>query len=259
MNALVFAAGLGTRLKPFTESHPKALVPLCGEPMLKHVLLKLKASGVERVVVNVHHFAGQVVDFLLENDNFGLDITVSDESALLLETGAGLAQAARIIGSTDEPLLVHNADIYTDFDLRAMGDDFIASDADTALLVAGRTSSRQLLFDSSMRMYGWENLKTGEVRPSGTDTSALSPFAFGGVHILGTKAQEALLRYDLEKRTTPAGPPTPFGIMEFYIAGCRSLDIRGYIPRKDYRWFDIGSPEKLQNAEAILKNEKHTM
>lgn len=243
MNALVFAAGLGTRLRPWTLSHPKALVPVGGEPMLGRVLAKLASTGgIDRVVVNVHHFAPQIIDYLRSCD-FGLDILVSDESDLLLDTGGGIARALEVLGGEDGPLLVHNADILTDFPLGEMISAHAASGADATLLVARRESSRRLLFDPSGRMRGWENVASGEVRPPSLDTSLLERRAFGGVHVLGEKACRALAA-----RAQALGG-APFGVTPFYIEECAALDIRAFEPSESYRWFDIGTPEKLEAAE----------
>ncbi len=243
MNALVFAAGLGTRLKPWTLEHPKALVPVGGEAMLGRVLHRLAASGLTgRVVVNVHHFAQQVKDYLSSGD-FGLDIVVSDESEQLLDTGGGMARAVELLGGPGEPLLVHNADILTDFPIEEMVAQHIDTEADVTLLGARRASSRQLLFDASGAMQGWENLKDGSVLPAGLDAHGLRPLAFGGVHILGLRAQKALEEYAGRQ------PGPVFGIMPFYIASCGALNIRAYEPSAPYMWHDTGTPEKLAAAE----------
>ena len=243
MNALVFAAGLGTRLKPWTLEHPKALVPVGGEPMLGRVIRRLAATGlVERVVVNVHHFASQVEDYL-HGSNFGLDIIMSDESRLLLDTGGGMARAIDLLGGAGAPLLVHNADILTDFPIEEMLAQHIDTEADVTLLAARRESSRQLLFDSSGIMRGWENLKDGSVLPRGLDTAMLHPLAFGGVHILGARAQGTLEAYARKQ------PTSVFGVMPFYIESCDALRIRAYEPSAPYMWHDTGTPEKLAAAE----------
>ncbi|MDE6310550.1 MAG: NTP transferase domain-containing protein [Muribaculaceae bacterium] len=243
MNALVFAAGLGTRLKPWTLEHPKALVAVGGEPMLGRVLRRLADSGlVERVVVNVHHFADQVEDYL-EATDFGLDIIVSDESKLLLDTGGGMARAIELLGGGGEPLLVHNSDILTDFPIEEMLARHIDAESDVTLLAARRDSSRQLLFDATGTMRGWENLKDGTVLPRGLETGELHPLAFGGVHILGPRAQSALKSYARRQ------PEEVFGIMPFYIASCGELRIRAYEPSAPYMWHDTGTPDKLAAAE----------
>lgn len=266
MKALIFAAGLGTRLKPFTLEHPKALVPVGGVPMLERVILKLKRAGIEKMVVNVHHFSGQIIEFLKENDNFGVDIAISDESALLLDTGGGIL-AAREWLDGDGPFVVHNADIVADFDLTHMLDAHNRSGADATLLVAERQTSRYLLMDSEMRMRGWTNVKTGEVKmpeareenphrngaepntmaalPDRQDVSRLRKFAFGGVHVLSQPVFSALDAYADGKRVFP--------IMPFYIDQCGKLKVQGYEPAEAYRWFDVGKPESLAQANAAFE------
>jgi CTP:molybdopterin cytidylyltransferase MocA len=193
MKGMVFAAGLGTRLRPLTDSVPKALVALGGVPMLQRVLLRMKSAGIDEVVVNVHHFADKVKEFLARNDNFGMRIHVSDESALLLDTGGGVAAAARWFAG-DEPILLHNADIFTDIDFADMARVHAASGADATLLVAPRTTSRYLLFDSAMRMHGWTDLRTGAVRPA--ELASLAAFAGGATEADSVAVKPFLIKSD---------------------------------------------------------------
>ena len=118
MKAMIFAAGLGSRLKPLTDTMPKALVPVAGRPMLEHVILKLKASGFTEIVINIHHFGEQIIDFLKANNDFGLTLHISDERDLLLDTGGGIRKARRFFENSDEPFLVHNVDILSDMNLK---------------------------------------------------------------------------------------------------------------------------------------------
>lgn len=249
MKALIFAAGIGSRLKPFTDSHPKALAPINGVPMLQRVIEKLSAAGVGEIVVNVHHFAGHIEDFLRANNNFGLDIAISDERNLLLDTGGGLLKAADILFSNgNEPVILHNADILTDFPIDEMLSQHLATGADATLLVAPRKSSRQLLFDSENNLKGWHNVATGESRPEMTaaEASALTPLAFGGVHIVNRSILEHLRDYAVRNRCKA------FSITPFYLSATDSLTIKGFPPRKPFRWHDIGTPEKLAAAELSL-------
>lgn len=244
MKALVFAAGLGTRLKPFTLTHPKALAPVAGKPMLQRVIEKLTEQGVTEIIVNVHHFPDQIIDFLHAN-NFDVTLRISDERDLLLDTGGGLLAARKWLDCGDEPFIIHNADILTDFDLRPMVDAHTASGAMATLLVADRTSSRMLLFDRQLSMRGWANMATGETRPSGLDASALLPLAFGGVHVASPSIFTALERY--------AGHEQPFSITPFYIEACGSHLIKGYMQPHGSIWFDIGKPESLDAAGMALQ------
>ena len=127
--AMIFAAGMGTRLKPITDIMPKALVKVAGVPLLQRVILKLKADGFSRIVVNVHHFSQQILDFLSANDDFGVDIRISDESDMLLETGGGLKKASALF-DTDSPVLIHNVDILSNVDLRQLYNKAVADDTD---------------------------------------------------------------------------------------------------------------------------------
>lgn len=251
MKALVFAAGLGTRLRPFTLEHPKALVPLAGVPMLQRVLLKLADAGVRTVVVNVHHFASQIVDFLRANRNFGLDLHISDESSLLLDTGGGILKARRWLD--DEPFLVHNADIYTDFPIAEMLGRHTASEADVTLLVDRRDTSRYLLFNPTGRMAGWQNRRTGEVLPAGINPDDYKALAFGGAHIWSPRAIHRLEAYAREIGAMDGVEIVkPFPVVPFYVAACQDIRIQAYTPTSPYRWHDVGSPATLASAESTL-------
>ena len=159
MNALIFAAGLGTRLKPLTDTMPKAMVPVNGKPLLQILIEKLKTIGVTKVVINVHHFAQQIVDFVNVNNSFGIDIRFSDETDMLLETGGGLKKASQLFDDKS-PVLVHNVDILSNADLSALYEEA----KHTTLLVSERQTQRYLLFDDNNRLVGWTNIATGEVK-----------------------------------------------------------------------------------------------
>ncbi|WP_289287309.1 sugar phosphate nucleotidyltransferase [uncultured Duncaniella sp.] len=245
MNAMIFAAGLGTRLGAITSAKPKALVEVGGEPMLSRVILKLKNAGVSRMVVNVHHLADAIVCYLKANDNFGIDIRISDERALLLDTGGGLLKARPFFDS-NEPIVVHNADILTDFDISRMLDSHIESKADATLLVADRRTSRYLLFDADRRMKGWKNVTTGEIRspwPDIVSAEGIVPLAFGGVHIIKPSIFTKLERYSKSSK---------FSITPFYTDQCADLYIKGYTPEESFHWIDIGKPQSLIEAENIV-------
>lgn len=250
MKALIFAAGLGTRLRPFTLEHPKALVPVAGIPMLERVIRKVIDAGITDIVVNVHHFASQIIDFLRDNDNFGADIHISDESGLLLDTGGGLLYARHWLDG-DSPILIHNADILTDFPIAEMADAHTSSNALATLLVDHRDSSRQLLFDSRSRILrGWANLRTGEVLPpelaphAGTIPGDISPLAFGGVHIVSPEIFPLL--------ASAHTPGSSFSIIPFYIDICTDHRLSGYTPSCPYMWHDVGRPESIEAATNAL-------
>lgn len=242
MKAIIFAAGLGTRLKPFTLSHPKALVEVGGKPMLQHVIEKLRDAGIIDIIINVHHFANQIVDFLNANNGLGCKITISDETDMLLETGGGIAKAAPMLEGTDH-FVAYNADILSDFDIRAMVDAHTASRADVTLLTSSRPSSRQLYFNTRNRLCGWQNLNTGECRPDGfAPGNEVNAASFNGIHVISRRVLHLL---------TEVAKNTPkFSITPFYVDNCRRLDIRSYRPEDAYQWHDIGRAETLEAARA---------
>ena len=237
--AMIFAAGLGTRLKPLTDTMPKALVRVGGKPLLEHVVLRLKDAGYERIVVNVHHFADQIIDFLKQQQNFGLDIRISDERECLLETGGGIKKALPLFDPT-EPILIHNVDILSNLDLKALP-------ADAPLLVVSeRKTKRYLLFDDDMRLQGWTNIETGEVKGPITQhpspiTHHLRTLAFSGIHMFHPSLTPLLADW-----------PDRFPIMDFYLKACGSHLIRGY-KAHDLRLLDVGKLDSLDQAEAFVK------
>lgn len=243
MKAMIFAAGLGTRLRPLTDNCPKALISVGGVPMLQRIILRLKSYGVTEMVINVHHFSRMITDFLKNNHNFGVTIHISDESDLLLDTGGGILKARRWLDG-DEPFIVHNADIFTDFDISKMMNKHSSTNADVTLLVDHRDTSRYLLFKDG-RMVGWENTKTGEIL-SPWETSiyqSASPLAFGGVHIINP----VIFKF-LEKENKEV-----FSITPFYVDYCKQLNIQGFTPECHYNWVDIGKPESLSVAQSIAE------
>ena len=237
MNAMIFAAGLGTRLRPLTNDRPKALVEVAGKPLLRHQIEKLKASGFEHIVVNIHHFGQQIVDFLAQHENFGIDIKISDERELLLDTGGGIKAAMRLFDN-DDPILIHNVDIVSDIDLREL---YSKHQGKATLAINKRETSRYLLFDEQRHMKGWTNIKTGEVKPSSINKDALQMFAFSGIHVIDKSIKDYL---DAEERVA-------FPIMDFYISLCQKAEVNG-IDVTGKQWVDCGKPEHLDKANAII-------
>ncbi len=240
MKAMIFAAGLGTRLKPLTDHMPKALVPVAGKPMLEHVIEKLKASGVNEVVINVHHFANQIIDFLKAKDNFGIRIWISDETDELLDTGGGIQKASSYL---NEPFLVHNADILSNVDLKALYDYHLTSGNDATLLVSPRKTVRHLLFDENDRLCGWVNKDTLQTKPEGFvyQPESQKELAFGGIHVISP----SLFQYMKDWKGK-------FSIMDFYLQTCRKARLGGYV-KNDLQLIDIGKPETLAQAEAFIR------
>ena len=242
MNALILAAGLGTRLGSLTSDRPKALVEVEGRTMLEHQLRHLAAAGFDRCVINIHHFAGKVQEYLKQNDNFGLDITLSNESGLLLDTGGGIRKAMHLF-TNDDPVLVHNVDIFSDTDLRSLYQGHIESGADATLLTARRSTSRYLYFNKRA-LCGWSNEKTGQVRSplSDFDKTKYTPYAFQGIHIISKSVLPLL----------DAIPEQRFGITDFYVSNAGNLNLQ-MVESDPSQWVDAGKPEALDKASQIVK------
>lgn len=240
MQAMIFAAGLGTRLKPITDTMPKALVEVGGMPLLKRVVLKLKDAGFTRVVVNVHHFSQQIKDYLTANQSFGLDVRVSDESERLLDTGGGIRKAADLFDA-GSPILIHNVDILSNVDLRKfyVGTDF----ADARLLVSARETQRYLLFDTDWRLSGWTNTETGEMKSPYEDLNPKDcmPYAFSGIHTISPRIFSQMDAF-----------PEKFGIMDFYLSVCKKLLIKGWV-KDDLKLMDAGKADTLKDAGEFLE------
>lgn len=241
MKAMIFAAGLGTRLKPLTDKMPKALVPVAGKPMLEHVINKLKAAGFDEIVINVHHFAQQIIDFLKVNDNFGIQIHISDETEALLDTGGGIKKASPYF---NEPFLVHNADILSNVDLKALYDFHIASGNDATLLVSPRKTVRYLLFDNTNRLCGWINKDTLQTKPDGFvyQPEIQKEYAFGGIHVISP----TLFKY-MENDWRGK-----FSIMDFYLQTCKETHLGSYA-KEDLHLIDIGKLDTLAKAEEFIR------
>ena len=238
MKALIFAAGLGTRLRPITDTMPKALVPVAGVPMLQRVLCRLRDAGIDSFVVNVHHFAEQIVAFLAEHD-FGVPVAISREEREPLETGGGIRHAAPLLASSEGRFLVHNADILSDLDINW----FLRQDAPenlATLLLVGAPADRYLLFDEQMRLAGWTNVRTGEVKSPylpDFDPAQYRRYSFCGIHVVSEAVFEKMAAW-----------PDKFSIIDFYLAECAAGTIRGVVA-PDLHLIDIGSPEKLAEAQ----------
>ena len=238
MKALVFAAGLGTRLRPLTDTMPKALVPVAGVPMLARVLCKLRDAGLDSFVVNVHHFAGQIENYLADND-FGVPIAISHEEKEPLETGGGIKHAAPLLASPEGRFLVHNVDILSDLDVRW----FLAQDDPESLatlLLIDAPADRYLLFDDDMRLVGWTNVRTGEVKSPflpDFDPAKYRRYSFCGIHVVSDAVFGKMAAW-----------PDKFSIIDFYLQQAAENKIRGVVA-PDLHLIDIGSPAKLAEAQ----------
>lgn len=238
MKAFIFAAGLGTRLKPLTDTMPKALVPVGGKPLLTHVLNKLQQEDFDQFVVNIHHFGEQIINYLDTHCN-QLNISISDERACLLETGGAIKKAISLLGN--ESFLIHNVDILSNARLRDLMQLHLCSAAAATLLVSKRKSSRYLLFDANMRLKAWTNTLTGEIKSPFPyiDVNTLTPYAFSGIHCFAPILFPAMANY-----------PDKFSIIDFYLDQCLLFPIYGY-KQTDLQLLDVGKLDSLQQAETF--------
>lgn len=243
MKALIFAAGLGTRLKPLTDTLPKALVPVCGQPLLYHVIGKLRDAGYTQLVVNVHHFPEKIREYLDAHD-FGVDIRISDESGQLLETGGGILHAQELLLPCEEPFLVHNVDIISNLDLSWLREQ-TRPDALATLVVSPRETRRKLLFNEDMRLVGWMDSFSGEVRSPypGLDPSRCRHYAFAGVHNLSPRIFPHFQEWGFSGR---------FPIMDFYLKSCAAEPIYGAVA-ENLTMVDVGKFDQLARAEALCR------
>ena len=240
MNAFIFAAGLGTRLKPLTDTMPKALVPVGGKPLLAHVIEKLKAAGCKKIVINIHHFGDMIIDYVKSQNNFGIEILFSDERQMLLETGGAIKHAVDLLG--DEPFLIHNVDILSNVDLKALIEAHNESGSAATLLVSKRNSTRALLFNSEGNLTAWTNKTTGEVKSpySDIDISNLNEFAFSGIHIFSPRLFKYFGAY-----------PEKFSIIDFYLNTCKDENIKAYT-QEGLQLLDVGKLDSLEKAENFV-------
>ena len=242
MNALILAAGFGTRLKPFTDTNPKALVPVEGVPMLERVIEKLQKQGFGRICVNIHHFGEKIIDFLEANPFLG-EIDISDERKKLLDTGGGVVKAYRQLGS-HEPLLVHNVDIISDADLKSIRYFHDKEKNDVTLLISERDSRRKLVFDKELNLKGWHDLEKDLYRPAGfRPAEGDREYAFSGIYVVGEKATEEMENLFGEDS---------FPVMDYFLDVRRKGKIKGYLQNK-LTILDIGKPATLAQASDILK------
>ena len=243
MKAMIFAAGLGTRLRPLTDTMPKALVPVAGEPLLAHVARKLIRAGADSLVINTHHFAGQIERYIREVRGFGVEVRLSPETDGLLETGGGVLHARPFLEGSGH-FLVHNVDILSNLDIPR----FLAqtrADALSALVVSERKTSRYLLFDDGMRLVGWTDLRSGEVRSPfpGLDPVQCHAYAFAGIHCLSDQVFSVMDREGFTGR---------FSIIDFYLAVAARYPIYGYVP-EGFRMLDVGKAASLEAAEGFVR------
>lgn len=250
MKSMIFAAGLGTRLKPLTDTLPKALVPVGGRPLIEHVLRKLMAAGVDEAVVNVHHFADKVEEWLGSQD-WICPVQVSDERERLLETGGAVLHARPYLEHCGQ-FLIYNVDILSDIDLKWFASE-VHPDSLAALLVSDRPSTRSLLFDpETMRLKGWMNNVTGEVRsPYPVDKEKCLKLAFSGIHMMSDSIFDVLQSYAQAHGLYENSITPKFSIIDFYLWACASHEIYG-VEAQDMTLLDVGKLDSLDLAEEMV-------
>ncbi len=235
MKAMVLAAGLGTRLRPLTNDRPKALVEVAGKTLLEITLARLRDFGIREVIVNAHHFAGMLAEYLNANDNFGMQVEVSHEE-LLLDTGGGLKKAGRFFKGDNEPFVLHNVDVLSAIDLGAMVAAHRRSGSLATLAVQDRKTLRYLLFDNDLQLCGRRAEQDEIVRSA----ARVTPLAFSGIHILSPRIFPLMTEEGV------------FSIIDVYLRLAGDDEkITGY-PADQYYWRDLGKPESIAQAEADI-------
>ncbi len=238
MKAMILAAGLGTRLKPFTDKHPKALAVVNGKTILQRNIEYLASFSILDVIVNVHHFADQIIDLIKTNNGFGSNITISDETKEVLETGGGLMKAKDFFND-DEPFVLLNVDILTNMDLHKMIQHHVSSKALSTLCVSQRKTSRYFLFDEQNNLCGWRNVNVNQetiVRPA----NAYYEKAFWGIHVISPRI------FSLIKREGK------FSIVDAYMDLCKRYSIKAF-DENNSKFIDVGKPESIAIAEGMFK------
>lgn len=244
---MIFAAGLGTRLKPLTDTTPKALIPINGHPLLELTIRKLILSGCTEIIVNVHHLSEQIIHYI-KSKNWDVPIRISDETDRLLNTGGGLFNAEKHFTKDNSPILIHNVDILSNADLRDLYQNYSHNSCDAMLLVSKRETTRYLLFDNHMCLKGWTNIATGEIRSPfpDIDINKLNKFAFSGIHLFSPTLFKKRDEYNKE-----------FSIIDFYLKECRNIKILG-VTQPNLKMLDVGKIDSLKQAEDWTKDDFQT-
>jgi N-acetyl-alpha-D-muramate 1-phosphate uridylyltransferase len=238
MKAMILAAGLGTRLKPWTDHHPKALAIVNNKSLLQRNIEYLQQHGITDVVINVHHFANQIQDAIVQNNGWGSTIHISDETNEVLETGGGLVKAKHFLKDKEHFVLL-NVDMLTDLDLSAMMQKHLSTQAMATLAITDRYSSRAFLFNHQNRLCGWRNNQTNEQKIGVQTSEQLVPFAFSGIHIINS---------GIFNHITQTGK---FGMVEVYLNLCKQCTINGY-NHSGGKLLDVGKPESISVAEQLF-------
>ena len=238
MKAMIFAAGLGTRLNNETLNKPKALVDVGGKTLLQRAIEKLKNEGVSEIVINVHHFSKLIISFL-NNSDFGIKILISDETEKLLDTGGGLKKAAGFLAG-DEPILIYNVDIISDLSLQLLLEEHLKSNSLVTLAVRKRETQRYFKFNENKQLVGWINKKTGETKISRqANFETAVEMAYSGIHIIQPEIFSLMPENDR------------FSITDFYLELAKTHSIKGYFDDSEL-WMDVGKPEQLEEVRKLF-------
>lgn len=242
MKAMILAAGLGTRLYPITQNTPKALVSINGKTLLEHTILKLKEAGFDELIINLHHFPDQIIDFVKSKNDFNIRIEFSDERTELLDTGGAIKKATSFFND-NKPFLVHNVDILSNINLQDVYNEHTKQkDRLTSLVVSQRDTFRYLLFDDNMSLCGWTNTKTKEIKPNANmNIDLYEKYAFSGIQIISPTI------FDLMEKEE-----NRFPMMPFYLKHCTKQKIVGYVP-DNLKLLDVGKIDVLKDADTFLK------
>ena len=236
---MIFCAGLGTRFKPWTDKHPKALSVINGKSLLQRNIEYLQQYGITDVIINVHHFANQIIEAVQENKGWGSHIIISNETDQVLETGGGLLRAQSLFPK-DECFISLNADILTDFDLNQLIQFHKTKKPLISFITSNRKTSRNLLFDEMGQLCGWRNNSTGETRIS-IDKPALKAMAYDCV---------VMYSYDLFRVNQLSGK---FSLIDMYLSLANAYPIYG-VAHQSKKWIDVGKPESVAAAETLFRN-----
>jgi len=237
--AFILAAGLGTRLGKLTDNKPKALLEINGIPMLQLVIERLLNEGIDEFIINIHHHGQQVIDFLNKNENFGATIHISDEQDLLLDTGGAIAKAKAYFTGNDQ-VLIHNVDVISNLDIKELEIRHNINNAIATLCVRQRQSNRYLLFDDEMKLVGWRNTLTGEFKWIEKPKTVFQAFAYSGIYLVNS---------NFAGKISFKGN---FSIIDAWLKMAANETIIGY-PDNSPVWFDLGTKQKLKEAENYLK------
>jgi len=238
MKAFILAAGLGTRLRPLTDSLPKALVSVNDKPLLQHAIERVKLAGCNEIIINIHHFANQVIEFVNNHKDSGVNLTISDESELLLDTGGAIKQAEWFF-KNEKAFLVYNVDILSKINLKELIDAHHKSGAIATLAVSQRESTRYLFFDDNNNLCAWKNVKTDE-RKIARETGRSEKFAFSGIYMLSSE----IFNFMPEEKK--------FSIIDVFLRAAETNDIKAFI-HDSHDILDVGKPDSLKAAESFLK------